>query len=386
MKRFLTLLITACLLLSLLCGCCSDLLAPTEPPVSLGTNLDIFPVYENLTADEKTIYDGIRTAIGAHSEELIHIGTYSTEEELENAEKRLDKMFRQVVYSCPDYFWVNLYHYQFQTAETKNGYELKLKLQYIMGQEEAAEKNKLYEARVNAIVESAQQIPDLFTQVLFVHDYILSTTKYDKSLAESNDNSHLDLSAYGCLVNGNTICSGYALAFRSIMQRLGIECGVEFNTYAEITLANGHVWNYCKLDGEYYYFDLTWDDTGFDSDTYRPYLEYSHLYFGITSDDLALATYDLDPNAPTPDCTGKAYNYFIYQGLNFESYSFDAVKPVIQSRSEEKAIFLRFDSYYELEQAKIDLIDNQRIFDILDVDELQYVVSDTDLHLLLLIG
>jgi hypothetical protein len=58
---------------------------------------------------------------------------------------------------------------------------------------------------------------------------------------------------------------------------------------------------------------------------------------------------------------------------------------VIRDHRNDASITLRFDSYYELEQAKIDLIDNQKIFDILpELNTLSYLVCQTDRHLLLM--
>ena len=373
-----------------LCGLLFGCTPPVDPTPtvehSLGTDLSIYPVFDNLTEGEKKIYESICDAMAAHSSEPITIGLYPTEAELKQAEDRLLKLYQQVSYDHPDCFWVNAHQHNKITTQYPSGYLLELEISYIIDQTTAQQLQPKYDAKVQEIVASAQQIPDLFDRVLYVYDTIMGITEYDRVLEKSNDTAQLGRTAYGCLVEGKTVCSGYAMAFASIMEKLGIECGVEFDSYSYNPLAtDGHVWNYCKLDGEYYYFDLTWDDTAFESESYQEYLPYSHLYFAITRDDLSKATYALDANAPTPDCTGKKYNYFIYQGLNFESYDFDSVKAVI-TEQEDDVIFLRFDSYYDLEQAKIDLIDNQKIFSILpDTEGVRYLMTDTDLHLMIIV-
>ena len=387
MKKFLKAVCAIALTVALLCGCTTPEIA--EPSSSarpnLSTDLSVYPVYANLTDDEKIIWDDICTAIKNHSTENIHIGTYTAVVDQGNAERRIAQMYQELVYSCPDYFWVNLYDFQIHATQEENACHLELEPKYLLDAATAERYQAAYDAKVDEIVSAANQIPDLFDRVLYVYDTIMANTEYDYALADSLDSSQLNLSAYGCLVEGKTVCSGYALAFRSIMEKLGIECGVEFNSYHYLSAFPGHVWNYCKLDGEYYYFDLTWDDTGFDSEDYHPYLPYSHLYFGITSSDLAKASYNFDQNAPTPECTGTQYNYFIHEGLNFETYSFDQVKPVIAAHADDAILFLRFGSYFEVEQAIEDLIDGQKIFGILKgVDRIQYMISDTDLHLIVL--
>lgn len=125
-----------------------------------------------------------------------------------------------------------------------------------MDEDTARIKEQEYQKKVNEIVEHAKAENGIFNKVLYVHDYILENCRYDYELAKK-DKADLGVSAYGCLIEGSTICSGYTLAFTSIMQKLGIEVGSEFNNYAQFSIIEGHVWNYCKLDGEYYYFDLT---------------------------------------------------------------------------------------------------------------------------------
>lgn len=388
MKRFLSILCVIALVAALLCGCSAIFSSPgkTDSPGSLGTDLSVYPVYENLTQEELAIYRSICTAIENHSSDKIHIGTYATETELENAQTRLGQLIRELAFACPDYFWVNPYHYNVHTAQTATTHQLQLELEYILTQDQVIQMKPAYDARVSEIVSAAKEIPDTFDAVLYVYDAIMGITQYDYALAESDDTSNLGRTAYGCLVDGQAVCSGYALAFRSIMEKLGIECGVEFNSYSSYNISgDGHVWNYCKLDGEYYYFDLTWDDTAFDSDEYRNLLPYSHLFFGISADELGASTYDIDPDAPTPECNGTAYNYFIHEGLNFSEYDYNAVKSTVKEHSAEKCIILRFDSYFELEQAVDDLITNQRIFDILpNLESVSYVICQTDHHLMLI--
>ncbi len=388
MKRLLAVIMVLALLL---CGCSSGgggiLTSLDTPANNLDTNPRIYPTYENLNTQEKAIWEEIRAALAEHKTDRIVVGAYKSETLRDLAKDRMNHFMRELAYTYPDYFWINLSSFKYFMTTTALGYyELSIEPGYIMDAEEAQQKKPAYDNAVNTIVEAAKEFDDPFEKVLYVYDTIMAGASYDHDLAASDESAELGRSAYGCLVDGKTVCSGYALAFRSIMEKLGIECGVEFNSYSSYVLSkDGHVWNYCKLDDEYYYFDLTWDDTGFDSEDYADVLPYSHLYFGINAEELAASTYDIDPDAPIPECTGTKYNYFVYKGLSFPEYDYETVKPVIQQNSSEKFVTLRFDSYYELEQAKIDLIDNQKIFEVLpDLETLSYITCKTDHHLMLI--
>lgn len=60
--------------------------------------------------------------------------------------------------------------------------------------------------------------------------------------------------SYGAFVNGNAVCQGYALAFKVLMDRAGIDC-----CYVN-SKAISHGWNMVQLDGAWYHVDVTWDD------------------------------------------------------------------------------------------------------------------------------
>ncbi len=85
-----------------------------------------------------------------------------------------------------------------------------------------------------------------------VHDFIIDNTKYDNDLV--NDESKYDsTSAYGSLIEGYGVCSGYSDAMAIFLDRLDIP-------NLKISSDN-HIWNLVSLDGEWLHLDLTWDDT-----------------------------------------------------------------------------------------------------------------------------
>lgn len=183
-------------------------------------------------------------------------------------------------------------------------------------------------------------------------------------------------------MDGKTICSGYTLAFDAIMKRLGFECGVEFNNYSNFSILTGHVWNYCKIEDDYYYFDLTWDDTGFDSEYYKQYFDYSYAYFGITKDELSKTNFSLSSDAPTPYCSGTKYNYFIYKGYNFSEYNFETAKEAILKQASQDYAVLRFDSYGKLLEAERELFKEGKINSILpNKSDIRYIISNSSLYL-----
>lgn len=60
-------------------------------------------------------------------------------------------------------------------------------------------------------------------------------------------------SAYGLLVNGMGVCSGYTDAANILLQRVGIDTEIVIGTLGD----TGHAWNIVKLGDGYYHLDTT---------------------------------------------------------------------------------------------------------------------------------
>ena len=90
-----------------------------------------------------------------------------------------------------------------------------------------------------------------------VHDYIINNTVYDEEKALEIEkgivnNYNLSNNAYGPLITGKAICSGYTDAMAIFLDKMGI-------TNYKIS-SERHTWNLVKLDDKWYHLDLTWDD------------------------------------------------------------------------------------------------------------------------------
>ncbi|QTD40896.1 DUF5050 domain-containing protein [Sporosarcina sp. Te-1] len=95
-----------------------------------------------------------------------------------------------------------------------------------------------------------------FDKVKAIHDYLVHNVAYDAGNYKQSTVPAASYTAYGSLINGTAVCDGYTKAAQLLMNQLGIE-----NHYVS-GFANGeeHSWNLVKLDGNYYFMDITWDD------------------------------------------------------------------------------------------------------------------------------
>ncbi len=146
-----------------------------------------------------------------------------------------------------------------------------------------------------------------YKKELAFYKYLLDTCIYNKkhvsnctcskkqgNIETPTDSSH---TAYGALVEGNPVCSGYARAMHLLLSCEGIP--------AKIISGKGegeeHCWNLVELEGEWYQLDATWDD----NDIAKKSLYY---YFNIT-EDMMYGSHIWDKEM-YPEATGKKYNYY----------------------------------------------------------------------------
>ena len=84
-------------------------------------------------------------------------------------------------------------------------------------------------------------------KAIILHDYLAIQVEYDTTASNR-------YSAFGALRDGKAVCQGYALAYKYLLNKAGIECHIVTSK----TL--NHAWNIVKLNGKYYHVDVTWDD------------------------------------------------------------------------------------------------------------------------------
>ena len=103
---------------------------------------------------------------------------------------------------------------------------------------------------INKIITEANKYKTDYEKELYVHDYLIKNTMYDKSLVD-------DQTIYNLFINKKSVCTGYAKAFSLIMTRLNIPT----YTITGYTDEN-HAWNIIELEDGFYNIDVTSDDSG----------------------------------------------------------------------------------------------------------------------------
>ncbi|GAA4419841.1 hypothetical protein GCM10023187_54550 [Nibrella viscosa] len=101
-----------------------------------------------------------------------------------------------------------------------------------------------------------------------VYAWILSHVRYDDAVYSGRRYHSEETYANGVLRSRRTVCTGFALLYKHLLRRAGVEV-VSVKGYARSDDAQAgvpvgpidHEWNAVKLDGDWYLLDLAWAGT-----------------------------------------------------------------------------------------------------------------------------
>ncbi len=238
--------------------------------------------------------------------------------------------------------------------------------------DECNQKREVLLKKVESVVSEMPEFNDDFSKELYIHDYIISNCSYRESSLSST--------AYGCLIEGEAVCSGYSRAAMLLLNAVEIDsklvAGIGHSpSQGEIS----HMWNIVWIENESYHLDVTWDDP--DS---KETEMISHLYFNLSDVDISYDHSDFDTDV---SCSSDKYNYFVYNSLYFDSYSqetVDTIKLKLLNNITNGINYVEFEfsdseAYKIAVEALID--DNSQYSDIYDILKylLKYVADKVDI-------
>lgn len=89
-------------------------------------------------------------------------------------------------------------------------------------------------------------------KIVKIHNYIITNTKYDTQRAENKTSIYSSDKAYGTLIEGFAVCSGYSDALALFLDYFSIP-NIKISSHE-------HVWNLVYIENAWLHVDLTWDD------------------------------------------------------------------------------------------------------------------------------
>lgn len=187
------------------------------------------------------------------------------------------------------------------------------------------------------------------------YEYIIKNCKYGKN---ENDQNILSV-----IIDKMSVCSGLSKAYQFLLQEYGIEAA----TITGLTDQNvAHMWNIIKIDGKYYYTDITYGNTNTKED------EINYDYFNVTTDDI-VRLYRFNAGQVLEDCVSVDANYYkmngsYYQYIDVEQLQkqFDKGLPVTIKCANQK-VYIDMVDY---------LIANKGVFEYMDEKNIDFETDD----------
>lgn len=163
------------------------------------------------------------------------------------------------------------------------------------------EMQKAMKAKATSILKSLEGKYSNSLDFLYqVNKYICDNVEYDwDTIGDGDIKESTTRTAYGPLVEGKAICSGYSRAFQLLMTMSNFNCFVD----GGVTPGGGHAWNIVKTKDGYYMVDCTWNDDS----------EVSNLYL-MVPEEIYYKNHQSERICIAEDTTLRRINYAYYGG------------------------------------------------------------------------
>ena len=228
---------------------------------------------------------------------------------------QLKNVFAAVYNDHPELFWLET---SYACKCRGNGQCVEIDLRFNRTAQDLESARELFDENASHILAAAQGAVSDYEKEKLVHDALIDKVSY-------NLRAEMNQSAYSALVNGQTVCAGYARALQYLLQQLGIPC-----YYCTGYAGENHAWNIVELSDGYYNVDATWDDTG----------EGSYEYFNKTDADYADTHVRKELAVYLPPCNGQSFR-------NLESDQEDGKRSLEDIGFSESQVLYDLPAYHE---------------------------------------
>lgn len=206
-------------------------------------------------------------------------------------EKDLLTVIDAILYDNSEIFWLtgNCTYY------VNEGY-IDVVQEYRYTEDEAEQISKKLDDKIDDIISEMPKYETDFEKELYLHDYVCDNTVYDETTMETTGHT-----AHSSLLDGKTVCEGYARAVQLLLDEVGIENYLIIGDASDDNSSDLHMWNIVKIDEHYYHLDPTWNDGAFTD-------AQGYFYFNVP-DTYIMRTHS-DFNIQNTGCSYNNANYF----------------------------------------------------------------------------
>lgn len=251
-----------------------ETLGSGETGEGLSFSAEEYPYYQMLSENQQSVYRQIYANAQNLTEKFAPEKTVSASD--------VKTAFEAVIGDHPEMFWLET---GYSSKYLTNGQCVEIDLKYNSTADDLESAKQRFDAAAQNLITGAASLDSNYEKEKYVHDALASAVTYDLT-------ADMNQSAYSALVNGKSVCAGYARAYQYLLQQLGIPC-----YYCTGYSGGDHAWNIVKLEDGYYNVDVTWDD--------EAAIRYD--YFNKTDADFASTHVRQNLSVYLPACNGTAY-------------------------------------------------------------------------------
>lgn len=251
-----------------------ETLGSGETGEGLSFSAEEYPYYQMLSENQQSVY----RQIYANAQNLTE--KFAPEKTVSASDVKI--AFEAVIGDHPEMFWLET---GYSSKYLVNGQCVEIDLKYNSTADDLESAKQRFDAAAQNLITGADSLDSNYEKEKYVHDALASAVTYDLT-------ADMNQSAYSALVNGKSVCAGYARAYQYLLQQLGIPC-----YYCTGYSGGDHAWNIVKLEDGYYNVDVTWDDAA----------AIRYDYFNKTDADFASTHVRQNLSVYLPACNGTAY-------------------------------------------------------------------------------
>ncbi len=250
--------------------------------------------YGTLSEDDQLLYRSVYVIARDHLD-YTQINTTDSE--------KLADVMEYVLLDNPELFYVE----SIKTRTTTTGSTSTMTItveESMTADEQSQAKQQIAEFAQSALAQITSGMSE-YDKALCIYEYVVSNLEYV-------DGAPYNQSLYSAAL-GQTVCRGYACAFKFLCDQAGISCIMVTGTMQ----GENHAWNLVCLDGQWCYVDCTAGD-----DLVGKSIEVDYSWFGMDYSTIS-RSHEVSLAFILPSADSLANNYYYRNGLYFESYSVD---------------------------------------------------------------
>ena len=346
MKKRIAAVLAVCMLALLCAGCGSslsntvkqfvgDLLGEEEEAVTEDPYQGSFS-YDQLPEDVRKVYGQLYTGI---IERKAEFSVRAKDQDY------ISRALTAVINDHPEFFWIT-------GSASMSGFRgigiWQVSLEYNLAEEEidgvAGQIRQAGQEYLASLPEGASE----YEKVKAAYEYIIYHTDYSLDSAQ-------DQNIQSVFLYHQSVCAGYARAFKYLLDQAGVWCGV-VEGYISDT-GEGHAWNVVRIDGVYSYVDPSWGDPTYGEDvTDAGRLDIIYDFLSITSEEIQRLRHQPDEGTILPEYTDSTWDYYRMNGMYYGEWSADAVSGALWNavNAGDAAVFFKFgnaDAYAQAQAA-----------------------------------